>query len=117
MKRRILAAGVLALAAIAGTALSGQSGPRTIAVTAQRFAYTPANIVVKKGETVTLEFTSKDFVHGFSIPDLKIRADLPPDKLTRVSFTAEQVGSFEFLCDNFCGAGHEEMAGHIEVIP
>ena len=88
---------------------------RVIKIVAQRYSYSPAEIVLKKGEPVVLEFTSLDFVHGFKIPDLNIRADLPPGKLTRVRIAPEKEGAYDFLCDNFCGSGHEEMSGRILV--
>jgi cytochrome c oxidase subunit 2 len=88
---------------------------RVINIVAQRFSYTPNEIVLKKGQPVVLEFTSLDFVHGFKIPDLNIRADLPPGKVTKVRITPEKEGVYDFLCDNFCGSGHEEMSGRIIV--
>jgi cytochrome c oxidase subunit 2 len=87
-----------------------------IKVTAQRFHYTPEEITVKRGQLTVLEFTSVDFVHGFKVPDLGLRADLPPGKPTRVRIQPQKTGSYDFLCDNFCGAGHEEMSGRIVVV-
>ena len=84
-------------------------------VTARRFTFTPSEIVVKKGRPVVLEISSEDFLHGFNVPALKLRADLPPGIVTRVRFTPERVGEYDFVCDNFCGAGHEEMHGRIVV--
>jgi len=113
----------LLVVAVAGIMIGGtvmaegakqQAGKeRVVKIVAQRFSYTPNEIVLKKGQTVILEFTSLDFVHGFSIPDLNIRADLPPGKVTKVRVTPEKAGVYDFLCDNFCGAGHEEMGGRI----
>jgi len=91
------------------------SDAQVIRVTTQRFTFTPSEIVVKKGEPVVLEFTSLDFVHGFNVPSLKLRADLPPGKTTRVRFTPAAVGEYPFVCDNFCGEGHEDMHGRIVV--
>lgn len=87
-----------------------------IKIVAQRFHYTPSEITVKRGHAVTLEFTSLDFVHGFKVPDLGIRADLSPGKVTQVRIHPDKVGAYDFLCDNFCGAGHEEMNGRIVVV-
>lgn len=89
---------------------------RVVKIVAQRFSYTPREIVLKKGQAVVLEFASQDFVHGFKIPDLDIRADLPPGKMTRVHVTPEKAGVYDFLCDNFCGSGHEDMNGRIIVM-
>jgi cytochrome c oxidase subunit 2 len=88
---------------------------RVIKIQAKKFIYTPNRIMLKKGEAVALEFTALDFMHGFNIPDWKIRADLMPGQVTRVSLKPESAGEFDFLCDNFCGTGHEEMNGKIIV--
>ena len=90
-------------------------GEQTIKIVARRFSYTPNEITLKKGQPAVLEFTSIDFVHGFSIPDLNIRADLPPGKVTLVRIKPDKAGAYDFLCDNFCGAKHEEMSGRIVV--
>lgn len=88
---------------------------QVVQVTARRFTFTPDEIVVQRGRPVLLEIASEDFVHGLNVPALKFRADLPPGQVTRVHFTPERAGEYPFLCDNFCGAGHEEMQGRIVV--
>ena len=50
-----------------------------------------------------------------NFPDFKIRADLMPGRVTRIELPALQAGTYEFLCDNFCGDGHEEMHGKLVV--
>jgi len=88
---------------------------RVIAIEARKFIYTPNEITLKKGEPVVLAFTAVDFIHGFFIPDMYIRADLKPGQVTEVRLTPGQAGEYAFLCDNFCGSGHEEMNGKIIV--
>ncbi|HEY8099504.1 MAG TPA: cupredoxin domain-containing protein [Burkholderiaceae bacterium] len=88
---------------------------RVIKLQAKKFEYTPNQIIIKKDEHVVLEITSVDFIHGFNIPDFKIRADLPPGKITRIRLNPDKLGRYAFLCDNFCGSGHEEMNGTIIV--
>jgi len=114
--------GTLCLASIAlatiGAAHSAapKSGKeRVVKIVAKRFAYTPSEIVLKTGVPARLEFTSLDFVHGFKVPDLDIRVDLPPGRVTIVKLTPLKAGTYDFLCDNFCGSGHEEMGGKIIV--
>ena len=87
-----------------------------IKITAKAFEYIPNEIALKKGEPVVLELTSQDLFHGFSITDLGLRADLPPGKTARVQFTPDKTGTFPFHCDNFCGTGHENMTGVINVV-
>lgn len=117
---RLLGALGLAGTIVGGTVLAQgatqhPNRERVIKIVAQRFSYSPGEIVLKKGRPAVLEFTSLDFMHGFKIPDLNVRADLPPGKITRVRITPEKEGVYDFLCDNFCGAGHEEMSGRIVV--
>jgi len=114
MKRRQVLAGVAALGAFGlGGALA--QAPREIAIVARRFRYEPSEIPLKVGEQVVLVFRALDFMHGFSVPDLKLRADLKPGLETRVELLAPQAGTLDFLCDNFCGDAHEEMHGHFIV--
>jgi cytochrome c oxidase subunit 2 len=88
---------------------------QVIQITAKRFEYSPKNITVKKGIPVVLEFKSLDRLHGFDCPGLGIRSDIPPQKVTILRFVPQKVGTFPFHCDNFCGSGHEGMAGTITV--
>lgn len=110
-----LAAIALVTIGVAHSAAPMPVKERVIKIVAQRFSYTPAEIVLKTGEPARLEFASRDFVHGFKVPDLDIRADLPPGQVTIVRLTPQKAGVYGFLCDNFCGAGHEEMSGKIIV--
>ena len=88
---------------------------QVIQITAKRFEYSPKDITVKKGTPVVLEFKSLDRLHGFDCPGLGIRSDIPPQKVTTLRFIPQKVGTFPFHCDNFCGSGHEGMAGTITV--
>ncbi|PHV40775.1 cupredoxin domain-containing protein [Janthinobacterium sp. BJB304] len=107
---------LLAVAAIEAQDLKNVvSKERIIAIEARKFVYTPNEITVKKDETIVLAFTAVDFIHGFFIPDMNIRADLKPGQVTEVRLTPGKAGEYAFLCDNFCGSGHEEMNGKIIV--
>ena len=112
-------AGLAVLAAVTMNVAKGTTQTpneeRVIKIVAQRSFYTPNEIVLKTGQPVRLEFTSLDFVHGFKIPDLNIRGDLPPGRVTTIRLTPQKAGIYDFLCDNFCGSGHEEMSGKIIV--
>nr|WP_269462344.1 cupredoxin domain-containing protein [Janthinobacterium lividum] len=88
---------------------------RIIGIQAKKFVYTPNEIILKKDEPVVLAFTAIDFIHGFFIPDMKIRADLLPGQLMQVRLTPGKVGEYAFYATIFCGSGHEEMNGKIIV--
>lgn len=116
-RRRLLSlAAASAGAAVLGTVMAQvKSSPRVIAVTAHRFEFVPAEIPLTAGESVVVEVTSLDFVHGMNIPDLKQRFDLVPGRVTRIAITPTAPGVIDFVCDNFCGDGHEEMHGRFVV--
>ena len=112
--RRTFIAAALASLAMAGTVLAAQK-PRVIRVSARRFVFEPNVIKLKKGEPVTFELTSKDVFMGMNIPDFGVRSDIVPGKTMRLSFTPDKAGTFTFVCDVFCGDGHEDMSGKLVV--
>ena len=115
MDRRLLLAGFAAtLAAVASRAAS-TGEPRRIPVVARKFVFIPNEIRLRKGETVMLEFSAPEVVMGFFAPELGLRALIVPGEVARVPFTADKAGRFDFLCDVFCGDGHEGMNGHLVV--
>ncbi|MES2072084.1 MAG: cupredoxin domain-containing protein [Pseudomonadota bacterium] len=119
-RRKILlaAAGTVALAGLAGMAgLAGANAPvKVIRISARKFQFTPAEVRLKRGEEVILELSTQDVLMGFSVPGLKMRSDLVPGKTQTLRFSPDQAGEYEFLCDVFCGSGHEEMSGKLIVL-
>jgi cytochrome c oxidase subunit 2 len=113
----LLALGILgvALVCMGGIPLLAP-GEKVISITARRFQYEPAIVTLRRGEPVILELHSIDVVHGFNLPDLGVRTDVLPGQARRVRIIPDRVGTFGFHCDNFCGIGHEEMAGVLTVI-
>jgi cytochrome c oxidase subunit 2 len=98
--------------------LAEAAAPRAkvIKISAHRFEYSPAHLTLKKGVPVELELTSRDVLMGLNIPDFNVRGDMEPGKVTRVRFVPDRTGTFAFLCDIFCGSGHERMQGTITVV-
>jgi len=80
-------------------------------VGAAKFAFSVAEIGARRGETLVITLTSTDFVHGFSLPDLKARIDVPPGKRVDLTLRPLPAGRFIYLGDNFCGDEHDRMTG------
>jgi len=113
---RLAAAGAVVVAGAAAVRRPAWAADEhVVEITAKRFNYTPNEVVVPAGVPITLAFTSIDFIHGFNLPDLHLRADLVPGRVTRVPLGPLQAGTLDFLCDNFCGDGHEGMSGKLIV--
>jgi cytochrome c oxidase subunit II len=98
-----------------GVRVSAQPAAPIIKIAAKKFDFTPGEIRLKKGVPVIFELTTVDVVMGFNIPDFKIRTDIIPGKATQLPFTPDRAGKFVFMCDVFCGSGHEDMAGTLIV--
>jgi cytochrome c oxidase subunit II len=90
-----------------------------VQVLAGKFAFDPLSIQVTTGEPVRLVIRSKDAVHGFSIPKLKLDVRIPKGgDAVMVEFVAPSPGRFEIACSEFCGSGHGRMkAALISVAP
>jgi cytochrome c oxidase subunit 2 len=117
VNRRVVLASAFAAvgAALVRVGSAQVAEPRVIKMTARRFVYEPNEIALKAGERVVVEIDSVDFVHGMNIPDLGKRLDLVPGRVTRLELQPKAPGVIDFVCDNFCGDGHEEMHGRFVV--
>ena len=117
--RRLVLHGLLASAGVAALRLAAAqatSSTQTVAITARRFAYEPNEITLRAGVPVVVEIRSLDFLHGMNLPSMGRRLDLIPGRVTRLEFTPGEPGTIDFLCDNFCGEGHETMSGKFFVV-
>ena len=104
----LIAAVLLALVGVPRRT-GAQMAPKTIAITAKRFAFEPNQITLKKGEPVVLQLTTADVTHGFYLKPLKIDEVIEPGKATTVNITPQTAGTFTTICDHFCGANHGNM--------
>jgi cytochrome c oxidase subunit 2 len=88
---------------------------RTIEIHAHRYEFTPSEITVKRGETVTLKLFSDDVTHSLQVKDLGINQTITKGKPAEVTFTPQKTGDFHGQCGHFCGAGHGKMAIAVHV--
>jgi len=89
---------------------------QVIRISVSTFEFKPSEIVIKKGVPVTLELISQDRHHGFKLAEFHLRADIKPGVIEKVRFTPDKIGTFTFICDVFCGDGHEDMSGTLRVV-
>ncbi|PIR47860.1 hypothetical protein COV06_00455 [Candidatus Uhrbacteria bacterium CG10_big_fil_rev_8_21_14_0_10_50_16] len=63
------------------------------------FGYSEKELRVKKGQAVTINFTSSNGLHDIVIDQLHVASDrINTGEKTSVTFLADQVGSFEYYC-------------------
>jgi cytochrome c oxidase subunit 2 len=101
---------------IRSSAAETRSNEQILRLSASTFEFKPSEITVKKGVPVILELTSQDRHHGFKLAEYHLHADIQPGVVEKIRFVPDKVGNFTFLCDVFCGDGHEEMSGTLRVI-
>src|SRR5271166_6052724 len=109
--KSILFAGLCALsmAAIPALCVRADAPPRVIEIKAKKFEFSPNQLTLKKGETVTLHLVSEDRVHGFFQRTLGIDSDIDPAKSNDITVTPRDPGTYQVICDHYCGYGHGNM--------
>ena len=95
--------------------MAAQQAPRVIEVTAKKYDFVPSLIEVQQGERVILRVTSGDRAHGIGIEKFGIDKEIPRGQTVDVEFVASEAGTFEVLCTEDCGKGHDDMTGTLVV--
>lgn len=88
-----------------------------VVMIARAWAWEPAEIDVPEGAEVTFTVTSADVIHGMLIPETQINAMVIPGQVTEVTTTFEETGLYSLICHEYCGIGHQNMGGRINVTP
>jgi heme/copper-type cytochrome/quinol oxidase subunit 2 len=88
---------------------------RTFRIDARQFAYSPSELDVNPGDTVTLQLVSNDVVHGLYVDGYDISLEADPGETATLTFIADKRGSFRFRCNVTCGAMHPFMIGKLSV--
>ncbi|HZV12561.1 MAG TPA: cytochrome c oxidase subunit II [Candidatus Kapabacteria bacterium] len=64
---------------------------------------------------VIVHLTSKDVIHSFNIPVMRVKQDAIPGLTIPVWFTPTLPGNYEIACAQLCGMGHYHMRGYINI--
>jgi cytochrome c oxidase subunit 2 len=64
---------------------------------------------------VIIELSSKDVIHNFALPHMRIAQDAIPGQVIPMWFKAIKTGSYEVICGQLCGLGHYGMKGMLVV--
>ena len=110
---------------------------RHIAIDARRFSYSPSRVVLNKGDTVILQFSTSDVTHGLQLDGYPVeliarkgttfrKHDWMEEdghlhrnwsRVSSVKFRAQRSGKFIFRCTETCGNLHPFMSGELIVRP
>lgn len=108
-----LLAVMIAFAPLPARSVSPQT--RTFKLDARQFAYSPSELKVNAGDTVTIQLVSTDVVHGLYVDDYDVSVSADPGQSATLTFVADKPGSFRFRCNVTCGAMHPFMIGKLTV--
>jgi cytochrome c oxidase subunit 2 len=72
---------------------------------------------VPAGRPVRLLITSRDVIHSFFVPALRVKQDALPGRYTQTWFKADRPGRYEIFCAEYCGLSHSSMLGELVVMP
>ena len=74
-------------------------------------------LTIPQDKPVNLILRSKDVIHDFFVPPLRIKQDTVPGMLINLHFIAHKSGKYEVACAELCGLGHYKMKSFMDVVP
>jgi cytochrome c oxidase subunit 2 len=86
-------------------------------VVAKKWSFIPTRLKVQKGSVVDFYVTSKDIVHGFMIDGTEVNLMALPGVVNYVQARFDKPGKHQIICHEYCGTGHHDMIGILEVTP
>jgi cytochrome c oxidase subunit II len=81
------------------------------------WVFSPNEIRVPAGSTVTFIATSRDVIHGFFLHDANVNLMLLPGRVARAMAQFNNPGEHLFVCHEYCGIAHHTMFGKVIVEP
>jgi len=72
---------------------------------------------VPVNKVVRVVLKSKDVIHSFFLPNLRLKQDVVPGRAIEGWFEAVKPGRYELPCAELCGFGHYTMRGFLIVHP
>jgi len=73
------------------------------------------DIHVPVSKVIRIILKSKDVIHSFFLPNLRVKQDAVPGRDILVWFEATKPGKYELPCAELCGFGHSGMRGWLYV--
>ncbi len=86
-----------------------------VQILARMWAFEPNKIEIPAGSKVIIYTTSADVQHGFEIEGKAINLMAIPGAVNKVEVVLNKPGVYRFVCNEFCGIGHQAMYGEIIV--
>lgn len=92
-------------------------GQVQVSLVAQAFSWMPETVRVPVGAEVEFYLTARDVIHGWQVERTNLNVEVIPGEVSRLRYTFTQPGTYRVSCNEYCGIGHQNMIGWIEVLP
>jgi len=75
-----------------------------------------SELVLPTNREVDLRLNAQDVIHGFSIPELRLKQNAVPGQTIHIHFTPTTPGTYAILCTQLCGLGHYRMNATLRIV-
>ncbi|WP_353068894.1 cupredoxin domain-containing protein [Tunturibacter empetritectus] len=76
-----------------------------------------SQLVLPANREVDLRLRAQDVIHGFSIPEMRLKQNAVPGQTIHLHFTPTTPGTYAILCTQLCGLGHYRMNATLLILP
>ncbi|GAB4136045.1 MAG: cytochrome c oxidase subunit II [Planctomycetota bacterium] len=68
------------------------------------------------GKPALFHLISKDVLHAFYIPSMRVKRDVVPGRINTVWFQPTTIGDYHLFCAEYCGKDHSQMRAIVHVV-
>lgn len=94
---------------------TGSTSLRSFSVKIANNAFSPSEIVVYDGDTVSISFTAVDKAYDWTLPDYGMQVAVPQGATKQVQLSPHGTGKFLFYCTQ-CGGPKSGPTGYLVVV-
>ncbi|MBX7144579.1 MAG: cytochrome c oxidase subunit II [Oligoflexia bacterium] len=77
---------------------------------------TTSELVVPVNKPIKLVISSRDVLHSFFLPSMRVKKDAVPGQYTYLWFRPIKEGVFQAFCTEYCGKDHSAMLAKLHVV-
>jgi len=75
-----------------------------------------SELVLPIDREIDLRIVSQDVIHGFFVPEMRLKQNAIPGQTFHIHFTPTREGAYAILCSQICGLGHHRMQATMRIV-
>lgn len=93
-------------------------GVYEVTLIARQWQWMPNKIVLENPNKIIFKISSEDVIHGFEIAGTPVNFMIFPGYIAEIEWIPPKTleGTFTFLCNEYCGLGHDSMYGELVIV-